>query len=190
MVGAKSKKNNNRMCIRVNGCKEMTFESVKIIRSLNRKKTVQAKVHQNELWVYLPTGLSQAEEQKWVDTMATKLKKKQRRQTLNSTEQLQKRAQELNTKYFKGALRFDIKYVTNQHTCFGSCTYETQTIRISDRIAAMPHWVQDYVILHELTHLIHPNHSAQFWDMVNQYRYAERAKGYLIAQGLAEQEIE
>jgi len=30
---------------------------------------------------------------------------------------------------------------------------------------------------------LHPDHSKKFWEMVNHYRYAERAKGYLIAIG-------
>jgi len=47
----------------------------------------------------------------------------------------------------------------------------------------MPSWVQDYIIIHELTHLIYPDHSKKFWETVNRYRYAERAKGYLIALG-------
>ena len=63
-------------------------------------------------------------------------------------------------------------------------------IRLSDRIADMPRWVQDYVIIHELTHLIHPDHPKKFWEKVNRYKYAERAKGYLIAVGMESDEGE
>lgn len=48
----------------------------------------------------------------------------------------------------------------------------------------MPSWVQDYIIIHELTHLMYPDHSKKFWETVNRYKYAERAKGYLIALGV------
>jgi len=50
-------------------------------------------------------------------------------------------------------------------------------------VKTLPSWVQDYIIVHELAHLLYPDHSRQFWETVNQYKYAERAKGYLIALG-------
>ena len=54
----------------------------------------------------------------------------------------------------------------------------------------MPSWVQDYILIHELAHLICPDHSKEFWDLVDQYRYAERAKGYLLAIGTKEEELD
>jgi hypothetical protein len=67
---------------------------------------------------------------------------------------------------------------------FGSCSPSQGTIRISHRVAAMPAWVRDYVIVHELAHLVEPNHSRAFWDVVNRYTKTERARGYLIAIGM------
>ncbi|UCD14387.1 MAG: M48 family metallopeptidase [Thermoplasmatales archaeon] len=165
----------------------MNRDNIKIIRSAKRKKTIQAKMVDSKLWIYLPSGLTKAEEQKWITTMIEKSENQKRRQKLNSDGLLQKRAKELNKEYFNGVLDFDIKYVTNQISKFGSCTPKTNMIRISDRIAKMPKWVRDYVIIHELAHLDNPNHSRKFWKKVNQYKYAERAKGYLIAVGMIDE---
>ena len=111
-----------------------------------------------------------------------------KRKLIGDEKLLIERAKRINKKFFNGSLDFTIKYVSNQNKRFGSCTPETKMIRISDRVAKMPSWVQDYVILHELTHLIHPNHSKEFWDKVNEYKYTERAKGYLIAVGMNKDE--
>lgn len=163
---------------------QMDTNNVEIFRSSKRKKTIQARAINNKLRIYLPSGLTKKEEEKWIKTMIEKSNKRKIRNKLNSSKDLQKRANELNKKFFENSLEFHIKYVTNQNSKFGSCTPKTKMIRISDKLAEMPRWVQDYVIIHELAHLLFPNHSKEFWDKVNQYNYVERAKGYLIAIGL------
>lgn len=160
----------------------MTPVQITIIRSKRRKKTIQTKYGDGRLWIYLPAGMSSKDEQKWVDRMIERNDRWQQKKSFKkSNAWLQYRAQELNMKYFNGTLKFSIMFVTNQNSRFGSCTSIDKTIRISKRVTAMPTWVQDYIIIHELTHLLHPDHSKKFWDIVNQYKYAERAKGFLIA---------
>jgi predicted metal-dependent hydrolase len=79
--------------------------------------------------------------------------------------------------------------VNNQNGRWGSCTPADRTIRISDRIQDMPDWVIDYVLLHELAHLVVPSHDDRFWELVGRYPKSERARGYLegitAAAGLA-----
>ena len=111
------------------------------------------------------------------------IKWKENKKQLNNS-LLFKRAKELNKIYFDNSLDFSIKFVTNQKKRYGSCTFKTKSIRISDRLTKVPKWVQDYVIIHELAHLIYPNHNKKFREKVNQYKYAERSKGYLIALGM------
>jgi predicted metal-dependent hydrolase len=65
---------------------------------------------------------------------------------------------------------------------WGSCTKATSSIRISTRLGPFPDWVLDYVIVHELAHLVHLDHSPAFWELVHRYPRAERATGYLIAK--------
>jgi predicted metal-dependent hydrolase len=139
--------------------------------------------------VYLPTGMTSEEEHRWVERMRERLERSRARRTLNSDDALQQRAEELNREYFDGKLKIEsIRFVTNQNHRFGSCTPSTGTIRISHRLSEMPTWVLDYVVVHELAHLIQPNHSAKFWKLVNRYKLAERARGFLMAKGMEEED--
>ncbi|MEZ4836614.1 MAG: M48 family metallopeptidase [Caldilineaceae bacterium] len=79
-----------------------------------------------------------------------------------------------------------IRWVTNQNKRYGSCTPSERTIRISHRLAKVPQFVLDYVIVHELAHLLEANHGKRFWKLVNRYPKTERARGYLMAMGLEE----
>jgi predicted metal-dependent hydrolase len=54
-------------------------------------------------------------------------------------------------------------------------------IRISSRAAALPSWVLDYLLVHELAHLEVAGHGPHFWRLVNRYPLTERARGYLMA---------
>ena len=49
----------------------------------------------------------------------------------------------------------------------------------------MPGWVIDYVLLHELAHLLEAGHTQAFWRMVDRFPKAERARGFLEGVALA-----
>jgi predicted metal-dependent hydrolase len=160
---------------------------IDVRRSDRRRKTVAARLEGNTLIVFLPAGMAPDDEQRWIQRMLEKATKSQQRRTLNGDGDLARRARALNERYFGGALVYDsIKYVTNQGGRYGSCTPSARTIRISHKLADMPSWVIDYVIVHELAHLIQPNHSDRFWRLVNRYKLSERARGFLMAKGLEE----
>ncbi|NLS76592.1 MAG: M48 family metallopeptidase [Chloroflexi bacterium] len=156
---------------------------VKIIRSKRRKKTVQGSLQDGVLVVRAPERATQAE----LDRAVGALKARMERRLLTqapSDELLERRARELNREHFGGALRWSsVRWVTNQHTQLGSCTSLDGTIRLSHRLAQMPPFVRDYVLMHELAHLLEPNHGSRFWELVNRFPRAERARGYLMAIG-------
>ena len=156
---------------------------IKIIRSKKRKKTVSAREVEGRFVVQAPAHMPEAELQSIIDKLRKRWEKRQIKGSLDD-EGLQRRAQELNRQFFEGKLTWEsIKWVTNQEGRFGSCTPVNRTIRLSHRLAKMPTFVRDYVIVHELAHLVEPNHGPKFWRLVNRYPLTERARGYLMAVG-------
>ena len=72
-----------------------------------------------------------------------------------------------------------VRWVGNQMSRWGSCTPADGTIRVSERLKGMPGYVLDYVLLHELAHLLRPAHDREFWRLLSTYPRVERARGYL-----------
>ncbi len=62
-----------------------------------------------------------------------------------------------------------MRWVTNMHHRWGSCTITDRTIRLSHRLQSMPSWVIDYVLVHELCHLLEPGHDRAFWAWAERY---------------------
>jgi predicted metal-dependent hydrolase len=92
----------------------------------------------------------------------------------------------LSQRYLEGLARpASVRWVENQQHRWGSCTPADKTIRLSHRLQGMPSWVVDYVLLHELTHLLEKNHTKTFWRMVDRFPKAERARGFLEGVALA-----
>mgnify|MGYP003598955157 CR=1 FL=1 len=163
---------------------------VRIIRSAQRRKTVGARLEDGVLIIRAPQGMRDEELAPIIDSLKKRMRRRNR-VIPQTDETLEERAQQLNVKYFDGSLRWNsVRYVTNQNSRFGSCTPADGTIRLSHRLATMPAWVRDYVLVHELAHLIEGNHGPRFWKLVNRYPLTERARGYLMAVGLEELEGE
>ena len=157
---------------------------IEVIRSKRRVKTLSARMVDGVMQVRAPAHLTDAELAPIIEQLKGKLERRAAKAGLDDA-LLERRAQALNRAHFDSALTWtSIRWVTNQEKRFGSCTTDRGTIRISHRVAEMPAFVRDYVIVHELAHLQEPNHSAAFWALVNRYPRAERARGYLMAIGL------
>lgn len=157
---------------------------VKIVRSPQRAKTVSARAVDGVFVVQAPAHMSDADLQPVVDKLLARWQRRQQKNSLDD-DALERRAGELNRQYFGGKLQWQsVRWVSNQNSRHGSCTPSQGTIRISHRLAAMPAFVRDYVLVHELAHLLEANHGPRFWRLVNQYPRTERARGYLMAAGL------
>ena len=154
----------------------MTYP-VEIVRSTRRRKTVQAIMDDGVIRVHVPATMTGAEVDRYVADLVPRLERRFRSEHIDLTQ----RAADLSR-------RFDLPrspsvvWADNQRQRWGSCTVATGEIRISRRLADYPPWVLDYVVVHELAHLVIADHSPAFHSLVDQYPRAERARGYLMAK--------
>ncbi|NJQ00942.1 M48 family metallopeptidase [Streptomyces sp. PLAI1-29] len=153
--------------------------AVEVRRSARRRRTVSAYREGDRTIVLIPARMSQAEEERWVTVMLDRLAAQESRRMLDDGE-LAERAGRLSAQYLGARARpRTVRWVTNQNTRWGSCTPAEGSIRLSHRLQGMPGYVVDYVLLHELAHLLVPGHGADFWRLLDAYPRTERARGYL-----------
>jgi predicted metal-dependent hydrolase len=158
---------------------------VEVRRSARRRRTVTAFRERDTIVVLVPQRISRTDEQVFVDDMVRRVLAREARAVgAGSDAELVARARRLAAAYLAHGAGpapepSSVRWVSNQHERWGSCTPGAGTIRLSDRLRPMPDWVIDYVLLHELVHLVEPSHSAGFWRLVGRYPDAEKAKGYL-----------
>ncbi|MGH1488061.1 MAG: M48 metallopeptidase family protein [Acidimicrobiales bacterium] len=150
---------------------------ISVTRSSRRRKTAQAQLVESVLEIRIPAACSDDEEQYFVDHFRNKFERRRAAAIVD----LDQRSAELAELYGLPTPT-TIRWVSNQKQQWGSCTPSDGSIRLSDRMAGFPRWVVDYVIVHELAHLVHGDHSPAFWDLVNAYPKTERARGYLLAK--------
>lgn len=88
-------------------------------------------------------------------------------------------------KYFAGAMdvAFNHVLISDLKARWGSCTPRSN-LNFSWRIMKSPSFVIDYLIVHELAHLIETNHTPRFWNIVSvQVPQWEQAKTWLRVHG-------
>ena len=152
---------------------------VEVLRSAKRRKTVSARQVGDVLRVSIPAWMGRAEEQKWVAEMLRRFERTRATAALD----LEGRAARLAARY-RLPVPASVRWADNQRSRWGSCTPADRSIRISSRLTDVPVWVLDYVLVHELAHLLEAGHGPAFRSLVGRYPLAERATGFLMAKGL------
>lgn len=151
---------------------------VKVIRSANRHKTVSSRITGGVLEIRIPAWMSDFDEAEVVDHFRRRFDERHRCWEVD----LVARARDLAARHGLREPR-SIRWSTRQSRRWGSCSTTTGEILISHRLTEVPPWVLDYVIVHELAHLVEAGHSAAFHELVDRYPLTERAIGYLEAFG-------
>ncbi len=122
-----------------------------------------------DIYLWLSEVDSEAERQKALRHLLSRLIAR------DQLPRIERRVQELNERHFRQPIRgVKLKYLKSR---WGSCSGKGN-INLSTRLLFAPAEVLDYVIIHELAHLIEMNHSPRFWKLVEQampdYREKER----------------
>lgn len=127
-----------------------------------------------------PASISTAEEDDWRRRILERVRTRLSRLARNDDADLNARARALARAHFGRDLPLtSASWSDRQQQRWGSCTTQTGAIRLSSRLRTLPTWVIDYVIVHELAHLLVADHSSRFWELVHRYPLAERARGFL-----------
>ncbi|MFN7118406.1 MAG: M48 family metallopeptidase [Saprospiraceae bacterium] len=124
-----------------------------IKKSYSDKKSSSGKLKNG----IITLNLSQKASQKTIGNLISRLVAK------DYLAEIIKRTQELNARYFRKPINSIV--LKNLHSRWGSCSSKGN-VNLSTRLLFAPQDVQDYVIIHELAHLVEMNHSPRFWKLV------------------------
>ena len=160
---------------------------VEVRRSRKRRRTVAAYREDDKVVVLVPARFTRAEEKEWVATMLARLERSEKRRR-PSDAGLMRRAAELTPSYLDGRAEPGHGALGGQpEQPLGQLHPERPGDPAVHRLQGMPPWVIDYVLVHELAHLIEAGHTPAFWAWVDRYPKAERAKGFLEGVAAASQ---
>lgn len=156
---------------------------VEVRISRRRKKTSEAKWVGGRIVVSLPAHLDVESRQKTIDWLVDRLLTRHLQSGLDDAGLLA-RAVELSNCYLVGTRPASVRWVTNQTARWGSCSHYSGDIRVSHRLRVVPEWVLDSVLVHEVAHLTHPDHSRAFHELAGAYPRHAEAGVFLAGYGL------
>lgn len=167
------------------------LSTVEIRRSARRKKSVSAFRENGKTIVVVPARMARRDIEAYVRDLVGRLDARDLKTA--SIDELERRARQLVKRYMDHdvisahRVPVTIKWVTNQNSRWGSCSPADGNIRLSHRLREMPGYVIDCVLLHELIHLVVPDHSDRFYQFMNRFEELEKASAYLAGYSHAEQ---
>lgn len=157
-------------------------EQVFVRRSARRHRSVSIARRDGDLVIAIPASFSARQERQWVTKMIDQMAAREQRSApaRRSDADLARLAAQLGERYLGGRTHpTSVTWSTRQNTRWGSCTSSEGTIRLSHRLQGMPQWVIESVLMHELCHLLVPDHGPAFQELMNRYPRAAEAKGFL-----------
>ncbi len=158
---------------------------VVVRRSARRRKTVSAHWSEDTVVLSVPQAATRRQIEHWTRELVPRVVERRRREAARGAarraeDRLLERAQELSRRHLEGRARpSDVRWSARQQARWGSATPATGVIRLSAQLQEAPEWVLDFVLVHELAHLLEADHSPRFRALEARYPHAERARAFL-----------
>jgi predicted metal-dependent hydrolase len=157
---------------------------VEVRVSSRRRKTVGAHWEGGTAVVVFPRHVRVADRQAFVDDLVGRLVAARDR-VRPSDGELAARATRLSDRYLDGrAEPTSVTWTSRQLRRWASCTPADGSIRVSDRLRGVPPWVLDAVLVHELAHLLQPDHGPAFRALVARHPRTSDATHFLAGYAL------
>jgi predicted metal-dependent hydrolase len=162
---------------------------IEIVRG--RRRTVELSLEGGKLVARVPRRIARAELESLLAHLRESLWAKLRRKSVFDDDALAARAKAVARRDLPDLdlPPYTVRFSSRQRRRWGSCTLEEGRgrIRLTDRLIGHPAWVLDHVLLHELIHLVIPDHGEEFQRLLSRATNHERALGYLQALENVEQ---
>lgn len=153
----------------------------RVIRKERRRRSITAFRQGGVIEIHIPAKMSRRDEIEMIPEMIAMVLRREAR-SRKTDSQLMQIGLALMAKYLP---EYEIRPASinwrNMSERWGSCTTSDRTIRISDRLVGAPEFVLDYIIFHELIHLIIPGHDQDFYQLLN--RFADQGKAEAFLEG-------
>ena len=133
-----------------------------IYKTYHQKDIIRIKIdEENDTFrVILPKQIQKEEETYWIKIAVRKLFKE------NTEAILQEKLPYWSK---KSNIIYNSVKVRDAKTKYGSCIPKTKALHFSSRLVMLKEEAIDAIIVHELCHIVHPNHSKDFYNLVESY---------------------
>ncbi len=149
-----------------------------------RVKHVNARLRDGTLRVSAPPAMPEAELERVVADLARRLVRRTRARQVNREDDAAALARRVAARFAHPPAVAGVRWVTTQRRRWGSYSLRTRLVRLNAALRPMPAWVVEAVMAHELAHVVHPDHSPAFWELLRRVcPHTDRARGFLEGVG-------
>ena len=155
-----------------------TWPALELRISTRRRRSATATFEGSHLVIALPARMSLREREETIAWLVERSLAR-RAKLPSSDEGLARLAAEVGDSYLDGLRPASVVWSDRQQKRFGSCSTDSGAIRISSRLREAPRFVLECVLVHEMAHLRHPDHSSAFHELANRHPKQREATTWL-----------